>query len=220
MGRDGRRRCFWECVCTCGNIIEVQSSCLLRGSTQSCGCYQKEQTRNAHLKQNRFKLMEGYYTGYDSNDRSFMFDIEDYALVSDYCWSISIEKGRVSNVHAANKSIPRHPILLHQLVTGEKYIDHINHDPTDNRRHNLRKATPAQNAMNQSLSRYNQSGVSGVSWIRDRNMWYACISINNRSRSLGRYKNKQDAIRARLHAEKEYYGEFAPQRHLFEQYKI
>ena len=30
----------------------------------------------------------------------------------------------------------------------------------------------------------------------------------------------EDAIKARLEAEKKYFGEFAPQRHLFEQYGI
>lgn len=37
---------------------------------------------------------------------------------------------------------------------------------------------------------------------------------------LSRFVNKEDAIRARLRAERQYFGEFAPQRHLFEEYGI
>jgi hypothetical protein len=37
---------------------------------------------------------------------------------------------------------------------------------------------------------------------------------------LGMFENKEDAIKARLEAEAKYFGDFAPQRHLFEQYKI
>jgi len=37
---------------------------------------------------------------------------------------------------------------------------------------------------------------------------------------IGLFDNKDDAIKARLKAEKKYFGEFAPQRHLFEQYEI
>jgi len=32
----------WECQCDCGNTALVTSSCLLRGTTTSCGCFQKE----------------------------------------------------------------------------------------------------------------------------------------------------------------------------------
>ena len=37
---------------------------------------------------------------------------------------------------------------------------------------------------------------------------------------LGSFSNKDDAIKARLNAEAKYFGKFAPQRHLFEQYGI
>ena len=37
---------------------------------------------------------------------------------------------------------------------------------------------------------------------------------------LGYFNIKEDAIKTRLEAEAKYYGEFAPQRHLFEQYGI
>ena len=46
------------------------------------------------------------------------------------------------------------------------------------------------------------------------------ININGRQIHLGLFQNKEDAIKIRLKAEAKYYGEFAPQKHLFEQYKI
>ena len=48
----------------------------------------------------------------------------------------------------------------------------------------------------------------------------ARIVLDKKDIYLGRYSNKEDAIKARLEAEIKYYGEFAPQRHLFEQYGI
>lgn len=39
----GRVRTKWLCKCDCGNIISVVSTDLLRGHTQSCGCYHKSQ---------------------------------------------------------------------------------------------------------------------------------------------------------------------------------
>ena len=52
------------------------------------------------------------------------------------------------------------------------------------------------------------------------NQWQVYISINKQRTHLGYFDNKEDAIKTRLKAEIKYYGEFAPQRHLFEQYNI
>ena len=40
--------------------------------------------------------------------------------------------------------------------------------------------------------------------------------MNNKTKYLGSFKNKEGAIKARLEAEAKYFGEFAPQKHLFE----
>lgn len=35
---------YFECICDCGNIVWIRGSALRNGSTNSCGCYRKEQT--------------------------------------------------------------------------------------------------------------------------------------------------------------------------------
>lgn len=46
MWRDGKSyRC--ECICDCGNKSIVYLSNLLKGSTKSCGCYNREITRGS-----------------------------------------------------------------------------------------------------------------------------------------------------------------------------
>jgi hypothetical protein len=39
----------WLCVCDCGQRKTIISSCLVTGSTQSCGCLQKERAREASV---------------------------------------------------------------------------------------------------------------------------------------------------------------------------
>ena len=63
-----------------------------------------------------------------------------------------------------------------------------------------------------------QCEFMGVSY--DRGAYRARIGYNHKKINLGSYKNLEDAIVARLRAEKEYFGEFAPQRDLFEKYGI
>lgn len=67
----------------------------------------------------------------------------------------------------------------------------------------------------------NVSGVIGVGWNKQSNKWRARISVEGTEYNLGSFDNKNDAVIARLYAELQYLGkEFAPQRHLFEEYGI
>lgn len=50
-GRDKRREVIWQCQCECGNVVNVLSSNLRKGATQSCGCLQREQAgKNAPIR--------------------------------------------------------------------------------------------------------------------------------------------------------------------------
>lgn len=74
--------------------------------------------------------------------------------------------------------------------------------------------------LSDKVNPHNTSGVTGVSWRRYRNRWQAYINVNCKQIHLGYFADKDDAIKARLDAEAIYFKERAPQRHLFEQYKI
>lgn len=49
-GRDKGKNIKWMCLCKCGNTSVVLASSLKRGSTQSCGCLQKEVSVNCHTR--------------------------------------------------------------------------------------------------------------------------------------------------------------------------
>lgn len=80
-------------------------------------------------------------------------------------------------------------------------IDHINHVTSDNRWCNLREVTTTGNAKNRSLSTANKSGVIGISWEKGRSKWHASIRVAGKTIHIGRYKNKEEAIKARRDAE-------------------
>lgn len=79
-------------------------------------------------------------------------------------------------------------------------IDHINGVRTDNRIVNLRDVTRRENAKNISV----MSGCDrGVYWYPPTSRWVVKISSEGRSRHVGYYKDKVEAVAARLGAEKE-----------------
>jgi hypothetical protein len=83
-------------------------------------------------------------------------------------------------------------------------IDHVNHDPSDNRISNLREVSRTDNCKNQSMSSLNTSGVTGVCWDSRKKRWISHITVNNYRHRLGLFVQFDAAVKARRDAEKLY----------------
>ena len=93
---------------------------------------------------------------------------------------------------------------LHEkgYVSDKEVIDHINHDKLDNRIVNLRSVPQSINSKNLSKPKNNTSGYSGV--FKDRDKWRSKITVNGKTKYLGTYKTKDEALKARVEAAKKY----------------
>lgn len=215
---NGHHSARYLCKCFCGKYVVVRSSKIKHGEIKSCGCLMVDRGRDANKKYNKYDLSGEYGIGWTSNtNKEFYFDLEDYDKIKKYCWSEHISVNRKYCPLVTNDGYRNIP-MSHLL--GCKDYDHIDRNPLNNKKSNLRKATRQENTWNVSIRNDNTSGFIGVSWASRDNRWKSRINFNNKSIFLGSFKEKEDAIRARLIAEKEYFGEFAPQRHLFEEYGI
>ena len=97
--------------------------------------------------------------------------------------------------------------LIWCLITGAyppNQIDHINHNPADNRIINLRLATGEENQRNQSLNCKNTSGFTGVTWNKAGQKWKAQFRINGECIFLGYFTDKSEAIKSREKANIKY----------------
>lgn len=112
-----------------------------------------------------------------------------------------------------------HSIVMHVFL-GYKYHDHINNNELDNRKINLRPCTHHQNMFNKKIQKENKYGIIGIRYVENTHRWTAEIGYHYKTIRLGMFDTKEEAIIARLKAEKEYYKEFAPQQHLFSLYGI
>lgn len=101
--------------------------------------------------------------------------------------------------------------LFHRLIMGcpPSRVDHIDHDPLNNRRSNLRLASAAQNAFNAYRHRDNQSGFKGVYFDKQTQMWRSQIMANGKRYSLGRFATAKEAAAAYDIAASNLHGEFA-----------
>lgn len=92
------------------------------------------------------------------------------------------------------------------VIDGVKpdVVDHINGIRNDNRWCNIRTASMAENSKNCKLRSDNKSGVPGVFFRKEQNKWRAKISHKGKRISLGQFATKEEAIQARIEAEKKY----------------
>lgn len=210
---NGKAIVMWECLCDCGNISIVPSSGLKSGHYKSCGCsrieFHKENWKRE--SKNTYDLTGDYGIGYTPKGEKFYFDLEDYDKIKGHTWSLN-SKGYLSTKTFKNGQ--QKGYLMHRVIMDapdNMIVDHINGTSSilDNRKSNLRLATQAENCMNSDKPKTNKSGVKGVSWCKNSKKWSATIGYNHKTISLGKYELFEDAVNARIEAEKKYYGEYS-----------
>lgn len=95
------------------------------------------------------------------------------------------------NIKLKNKTLRLHRVLWFWYY-GEwpkGFIDHINHDRSDNRIENLRDVSNRENCSNRKNP--NKSGIVGV--YPDGNHWYSQTVKEGKYYYLGMFKTKEEA---------------------------
>lgn len=231
-------RAMWVCECACGTsppFISLGKN-IRNGNTKSCGCLMMEVLRRPREHRERPKKGNKYYVdlkddygtyGYglcSNTNAKFYFDMEDYETISKYTWREYVSYTKNSQMsklmtNCVKENGEKTNITMHELL-GCKYYDHADRNELNNRRYNLRPCTPQENSRNRRIPSSNTSGFIGVCWDKNNNKWMSKIVIDGKNIHLGRFVDKGAAIKTRLEAEAVYFKEFAPQRHLFEEYGI
>ena len=210
---NGQHEARWRCICSCGNDkCIVPQGHLRSGHTKTCG-------HRLH-RQNKYDLSGEYGIGWTTNtNQEFYFDLEDYDKIKKYNWYEHNPVYNYKTLLAYDKETKEK--IKFWWVVFDKGCDHINHNTFDNRKSNLRECTFQENSLNSGFNSRNTSSVMGVYLHKNSNKWIAYLNKDGkRVYTSSLCDNKEDAIRLRLLAENKYFGEFAPQQHLYEQYGI
>ena len=133
-------------------------------------------------------------------------DNDDIDDVSKHRWHLT-NTGYVIGYDDNNKT----KFLLHNYVKKPKdgfVIDHINHNPLDCRKENLRYITQSINILTSKLASNNKTGKKGVSIVNTKNgqAYKATIQVNGQVHHLGQFKDFHEAVRARQDAEMKMLG--------------
>lgn len=133
-----------------------------------------------------------------------IIDLEDLETLLKYKWHINICG------YSASSGVLMHGLILN-CTDNNVYVDHINHDKLDNRKCNLRIATPQQNCWN-SVSFKGKSKFKGVkvdNYDKRYTYYIARGCLNDHQVHIGVYSTELEAAYAYNLWVNEHFGEFA-----------
>ncbi len=137
-------------------------------------------------------------------------DDADYEWLSQWKWRVSSNKYVIRSGPRSEK--PRRSYSMHRQIMNAPAgmdVDHINGNPLDNRRSNLRVCTHAENQCNQKLRSSSGNPYKGVRLNKSGTRWWARISKNGKEQHLGTFATAEEAAAAYDEAAKQLSGEFA-----------
>jgi hypothetical protein len=146
-------------------------------------------------------------------DPRIIVDDEDRKLLVKYTWSIHPKLGYpMAYIGGGRKNctvVTMHKFLMGDPPAGHSW-DHKNGNKLDNRRCNLRPATPSQQGMNKKVQRNKiHSQYVGVTWFRRDSKWKAQIMLHGKNYHLGYFHDEYEAHLAYIKKRDEFFGEFA-----------
>lgn len=186
-------RSMFKCKCDCGKFCEVEGHRLLQGSTVTC----------TKCNLNKYYTENDYMVGETTNGIKFYFDISDFEIVSKCNWFSESE-------YFVTKKNGR-KFKLHRYILnydGDLVIDHIDGNPANNRRKNLRICTQYQNMINSKIRSDSNNNYKGVKY-RGSGNYQARIQKDGKRYNLGTFKTEEDAAIAYNEKALELFGEYA-----------
>lgn len=190
------RSIVWVFLCDCGSTIERSPAnvhcSMRRGLIPSCGCH----LRGRYITHGKTKSPE-YRAWADMRQRCYRSNNPAYP---DY-------GGRGIAVCEEWDSFEQFYVDMGPRPTPKHSIDRI--DVNGNYcKENCRWGTKTQQAINRRLQKNNTSGVCGVTKLKKNGKYRAQIKIQSTTICLGEFLYFEDAVAARLAAEKLYFFKF------------
>jgi hypothetical protein len=180
----------WYCTCSCNPdiIIERNYFQLKHVVYPSCGCMRNELRKRNTI----YDLSNSYGIGY-IKDICFLFDLNDFEKIRYHSWKLD-KDGYLRS------KIDKHTVFIHRLIMNyplSMSIDHINGNPLDNRKENLRVVTNKENSRNRKNKQLNTtSKYFGVCYRKKYNKWEGNIEGENGGIYLGLFDTEEEAALA------------------------
>lgn len=194
---------LYECQCSkCQKYSLLKLSNIKRSKGRNC----KNCTPDY-----KFVISGGVAVGTLPDGTTFVVDEEDVQRVMQHRWYYNISTGYIATITSENHQVKLHRFILGLKPTDEVVVDHANRIKTDCRKSNIRIASVAQNTLNKTLRKDNQTGYMGVGVLSDR-MFKASIQIAGKGIILGKSQDKVECAQMYNIASSLLFGAFCGER--------
>ncbi len=188
VAKAGSRKRFWLCSCVCGKQTEVEESHLKSGHTKSCGCYRKDYARQRlhDLTGRRYGrlLVLGPVVEADGSIRNWecLCDCGKKVI----CYKENLYSGSTRSCGCLQAQYRKA-----QMKKTIHFVD----------------GTCIERIVSRKNCANNTTGHRGV-YRKGSNRWRAAIGFQGKVHYLGTFDRYEDAVNARVEAEKNMYDAF------------
>lgn len=138
-----------------------------------------------------------------------LVDDEDFAYFNQWKWHCDsnyyVIRGAIKKEGKYGSKIRMTRVIM--KTPSNLQVDHINHNPLDNRKENLRNCTPKENNRNKRPA--GGTGFKGVCWHKLEKKYQVSLRINGVKKYFGYHIDIIKAAKIYDREAKKYYGEFA-----------
>lgn len=142
-----------------------------------------------------------------------IIDDEDFERLSKFTWTINSFQtviNRWYQIKERNRWHSEAVSLASEVMCKPRVMhDHINRNPFDNRKENIRECTVSQNSINKPKQLGFTSKFKGVSWDKDSKKWFSKVQCKRKQYALGRFITEIEAASAYSKKAIELYKNFA-----------
>lgn len=140
----------------------------------------------------------------------------EYCLIDDDLTHLLCVDWRITPDGYVRGSYNKTRWFIHRLIMNapsDMVVDHIDGNPLNNIRNNLRICTRRQNSLNSKCKKNKKySNYKGVTYCATENRkkkWMAAMEINNKRITIGRFETEKEAAEAYNKKALEMFGEYA-----------
>ena len=164
----------YKCKCECGKITIANTENLKRGHTKSCGCLKINDLTGQRF--GKLVVLEPDSAHKTRSARRYLCQCDCGNLTKVY--GDALQSGGTKSCGCLAQAKTQPPKMRETYIVGTQICK------LDGRK-----------------TKANKSGAVGVCWDKSRDMWYANIRFRGKQYNLGRFKDFDDAVKARETAE-------------------